>query len=208
VARTYDAGALTWYDEGGTAINIPDLQSVIERARMGRHAALDELYDGYAPAIHRYCAVRLGDSDAAQDCVQEVFIRVWQHITTFEDRGAPAFQAWLYTIANHVVISHIRRHKRVLQVALTPDLQLPDAASSDVERLLSDRLLVLEALRWLTVEQQHVLALKFFVGMSNAEIAAVLRRSEGAIKALQHRALARLQHLLTNDRTPMRPATE
>ncbi len=176
-----------------------DLQSIIARARDGQPAAISELYTTYGEAVRRYCYVRLGDLEVAQDCVQEVFLRIWKGIKTFEYRGDLSFTAWMYTIANNVVISHTRKQKPIQQISLTPELNLTDARHADTARTICDRITLREAIGQLTHEQQQVITLKFFVGMSNLEIAVALERTEGAVKALQHRAINRLQHLLSKE---------
>ncbi len=172
------------------------LDSIIACAQAGHARAIHALYEAYADPVRRYCCARLGDFDAAQDCTQEVFLRLWQGIQHFEDRGAGSFTAWLYTITNHVLISYVRKQHRAQQVALPPNLALSDPHPPDSDDLLGDRVFVHEAMRQLPRAQQHVITLKFFVGMSTREIAASLGRTEGAIKARQARALHRLHHLL------------
>jgi RNA polymerase sigma-70 factor (ECF subfamily) len=176
-----------------------DLQAVVARARDGQPTAIAELYASYGDAVRRYCYVRLNDLEVAQDCVQEVFLRIWRGIKTFEYRGDASFTAWMYTIANNVLISHARKHKSIQQVPLTPELNLADTRHADTARTIVDRLTLREAIGQLTLEQQHVITLKFFVGMSNIEIATALGRTEGAVKALQHRAINRLQHILNHE---------
>jgi RNA polymerase sigma-70 factor (ECF subfamily) len=180
-----------------------DLPLVIARAREGNPQAIRELYDGYADSVRRYCYVRLGDIEAAQDCVQEVFVCIWKGVKTFEYRGDLSFTAWLYTIANNVLVSYIRKRKRADQVSLTPELNLTDPKSHDTARTICDRLALREAISQLTAEQQQVITLKFFVGLSNLEIAAAVDRTEGAVKALQHRAINRLQQMLAQERPGM-----
>jgi len=182
-----------------------DLPSAIARAREGNPQGIRELYDAYADAVRRYCYVRLGDVEAAQDCVQEVFVCIWKGVKTFEYRGDVSFTAWLYTIANNVLVSYIRKRKRTQQVPLTPELNLTDPHSIDTVRTICDRLTLRQAISQLTPEQQQVITLKFFVGMSNLEIAAAVDRTEGAVKALQHRAINRLQQMLSNERSSFMP---
>jgi RNA polymerase sigma-70 factor (ECF subfamily) len=177
-----------------------DLPSVIARAREGDPQAIRELYDVYADSVRRYCYVRLGDVEAAQDCVQEVFMCIWKGVKNFEYRGDLSFTAWLYTIANNVLVSYIRKRKRADLVSLTPELNLTDPKTFDTARTICDRLALREAICQLTLEQQQVITLKFFVGLSNLEIAAAVDRTEGAVKALQHRAINRLQHMLAQER--------
>lgn len=173
-----------------------DLSSAIRRAREGQPQALHEIYDVYADLLFRYCYARLNDPEAAQDCVQEIFMKAWKGLKTFEERCENSLTAWLYTIANHVVVSYLRKHHRrqalPLSVELRPEPeQIPDLAST-----ICDRLAIRQALSQLTDEQQHVITLKFFVGLNNREISVVVHRSEGAVKALQYRALGRLCRLL------------
>jgi RNA polymerase sigma-70 factor (ECF subfamily) len=180
-----------------------DLQTIVARARDGQPAAIAELYATYGDAVRRYCYVRLNDFEVAQDCVQEVFLRIWRGVRTFEYRGDVSFTAWMYTIANNVLISHARKHKLMQHVPLTPELNIADGRHADTARTIVDRLSLREAISQLTPEQQHVITLKFFVGLSNGEIAVALNRTEGAVKALQHRAINRLQHILNRDQALM-----
>lgn len=177
-----------------------DLHSIIAHAQEGNPSAIQALYERYSDPVGRYCYLRLGDLEAAQDCTQEVFLSIWKSIKKFEYRGELSFTAWLYTIANNVVVSYVRKRNRVQQVSLTPELGITDTKATDTDYLICDRLMLREAIRRLTLEQQQVITLKFFVGMSNLEIAAILGRSEGAVKALQHRALHRLQAILAHER--------
>lgn len=175
-----------------------ELAVVIAQAQAGQHSAMQQLYERYAQAIYRFCYRRLGEIEAAQDAMHDVFVQVWRSITTIEYRGEPAFVSWMYTIANNTVINVFRKRKNVQHVSL--DEAENRATASDHARTIIDRMELQEAIAQLTADQQQVIALKFFNGLSNGEIAAILGRNEGAIKALQHRALARLSAILNNDR--------
>lgn len=180
-----------------------DLESIIERARAGTSTAIGELHALYGDAIQRYCAARLGDTELAQDCAQDVFVRVWRSLPTFEYRGDASFTAWMYTIASRVVISQARKHTARPQVSLTMDLPAGHGQQADTARLICDRLALHDALRQLTLEQQQVVTLKFFLGFSNQETGAMIGRTEGAVKAMQHRAINRLQRLLSYEPTTL-----
>ncbi len=173
-----------------------DLCATIACAQEGNPSALQQLYDMYASPIRRYCYVRLGQIEAAQDCTQEIFICIWKGIKSFEYRDDLSFKAWLYRIASNVVVSYMRQVNQAPHVPLTPELNLTDPLSLDTPRTICDQLMLREALGRLTLEQQQVVTLKFFAGLSNSEIAATLNRTEGAVKALQHRAIIRLQSIL------------
>lgn len=173
-----------------------DLSSSIIRAREGQPQALHEIYDVYADLLFRYCYGRLHDPEAAQDCVQEIFMKAWKGIKTFEERYEHSLTAWLYTIANNVVVSYIRKYSHSRSLPLSAEMQRYTAQASDLASTICDRLAIRQALSQLTDEQQHVITLKFFVGLTNREISVLVHRSEGAVKALQYRALGRLFHLL------------
>jgi RNA polymerase sigma-70 factor (ECF subfamily) len=178
-------------------LNSTDLCSTLEAIRAGSPAAVGVLYEAYGAAVCRYCYARLGDAEAAQDCTQEVFVHMWQGMHSFKYRGKASFMAWVYTIARRIVVSYVRTQLRARHVSLLPELNLADDRTSDLAGTSADRVLVAAAIRQLTVEQQQVITLKFFGGLSNREIATALGRTEGAVKSLQHRALNRLQKLLS-----------
>jgi RNA polymerase sigma-70 factor (ECF subfamily) len=140
--------------------------------------------------------VRVRENELAQDLTQEVFMRVLRSIRALEYRGEKLFLGWLYTITNNVLIGHMRR-KRAITAPLDERIEIVDPRGQDEVLAISDRLMLQQALNRLTDDQQQVLTLKFFGGLSNQEIAHVLRRSEGAIKALQHRALNTMHEILT-----------
>lgn len=175
------------------------LQTVIARARAGQPDAIADLYAAYGDSLRRYCYTRLQDLNLAQDCVQDVFVHIWRGLPAFDYRNEAAFCGWMYTIANHVVVSHVRTMPRQQPVPLVPDLHDTEPAQADTARALIDRLVVRDAIGQLTPEQQQVIMLKFFEGWSNRQIAAALDRTEGAVKALQHRAIQQLHRLLTHD---------
>ncbi len=176
-----------------------DLATCLAQAQAGHPAAIADLYTAYGVSVQRYCAARLGSAEAAEDCTQEVFLRIWRAVRTFDYRGDVSFTAWLYTIANHVVVSYLRKHRRVALVSLTPELGLADSRTSATAQTICEQVVLRDALAELTVEQQQVITLKFWGGLSNLEIAERMGRREGAVKALQHRAVQRLQRLLVDE---------
>ena len=170
---------------------------LIERARYGDLAALGELYNLHVDRIYQYVRYRTGDEQTAEDITAEVFLRAIESIGDYEDQGAP-FVAWLYRIAHARVIDLWRRSQRQ-QTAPLEDPLLQEALSSpddgiDTDFLQHQSLAI--ALRQLTDDQQDVIVLKFMQGLSNIEIARVLGKTEGAVKALQWRALEALARIL------------
>ncbi|HMQ30213.1 MAG TPA: sigma-70 family RNA polymerase sigma factor [Chloroflexaceae bacterium] len=175
-----------------------DLRELIARAQTRDPSAISELYDRYAGLLLRYMYVRVAEHELAQDLTQEVFIKVINGIERFEYRDEKAFMGWLYTIAANVLHSHQRR-RRVVATPFDTREDLIDQRSQDDARTITDRVTLQAAIGQLTRDQQQVLALRFFADMSNSEIAGLLRRTEGAVKAIQHRALQSLQKILNRE---------
>lgn len=171
---------------------------LIKQAKQNDPAAISELYNQHVDQIYRYVRNRTDDAAAAEDITADVFLRALESLGTYEDHGVP-FAAWLYRIAQARVIDFWRRAQRRATVAFD-DHDLPewlaaeDVASGDV--LQHGRLLA--GLQHLTEEQQQVIVLKFMQGLSNAEIALVMNKTEGAVKALQRRGLEALARLLND----------
>ena len=180
----------------------PDLAGVLATIREGDPSAMQALYERYAAQLYHVCLVRLGDGDAAQEVVQQVFIHVWQRLPTFDERGEAALIAWLHTIAYHAVVTRIRKRKRQLSVARGADVTVAQRPGTDPAGTVSERLTVRQALARLSPAQQQVIALRYLAGLSTAQTARVLDRTEGAVKALHQRALVRLHAILTAEHGP------
>ncbi len=175
-----------------------DLRELVGRAKTRDPSAISELYDRYAGLLLRYIYVRVSEHELAQDLTQEVFIKVINGIERFEYRDEKAFLGWLYTIAANVLYSHQRRRRVVATPFDTRD-DLIDQRSQDDARAITDRVALQQAIEQLTRDQQQVVALRFFADLSNSEIAGLLRRTEGAVKAIQHRAIQSLQKILDRE---------
>lgn len=176
----------------------PDLRELVERAQSGDVSAISELYHRYASSLFRYLLARISELELAQDLTQEVFIRVIKGITKFEYRDEKSFLGWLYAIAGNVLNSHLRR-RRLVATPLDDQNETSTDDSRNETRRAFERVALQQAMNELTEDQQQVLALRFFADLSNSEVAGILQRSEGAIKAIQYRALQSLQKILSRD---------
>jgi RNA polymerase sigma-70 factor (ECF subfamily) len=172
---------------------------LLERARELDPAALEVLYDRYAPKISSYLYRRLGDPDLAEDLAAQVFLRMLEALR--KNQGwTTSFSGWLYRIAHNLVVDHFRRSSRAVKVPLDDAPPLLSAEGNPVEitdrSLARERLLV--AIEQLTHEQATVVSMRFLQEQSISEVACALGKSEGAVKALQYRAVAALRHLLSD----------
>lgn len=168
-----------------------DERDVITRAQAGDKGAISDLYKAYSDAIFQYISYRVESSAAAEDLTGEVFLRMVRGLNTYEDRGLP-FGAWLFRIAANLVNEHYRQHKQMRVSALTDDERSDD--TDPFERLAQqeEREQLTKALHALPVEYQDILILRFMQNLSHTEVAAILSKSETAVRALQHRALKAL----------------
>ena len=179
----------------------PDEATLIQRACHMDKAAIGELYRRHVQAIYRYVTYRVGDAHLAEDLTAEVFVRAIEGLPAYEDRGVP-FSSWLYSIARARVADHFRRLARTQTVPLESEGVIDKGfILSETEQAAPDRRLR-SALERLTVDQQQVILLKFVEGLSNAEIAQIMDKTEGAIKSLQHRALKTLHRLIDESDEP------
>jgi RNA polymerase sigma-70 factor, ECF subfamily len=163
-------------------------------------AALSAIYDRYEVRIYTYIYRRIGDQTLAEDLTGQVFLKMLEAI---RNRKAwhSSFSGWLYRIAHNVVIDHYRQRDHQPQVSLDDEPALPalddnPAAATelklDIERLRA-------AIARLTDEQAEVISLRFLEGYSISEVAEMMNKSEGSIKALQYRAVATLRQLLQTE---------
>ena len=172
-----------------------DERQLIERAQRGDRAALSELYRRHVDAIYRYVHLRVGDPTVAEDLTAEVFLRALEGLGEYRYTGVPLI-AWLYRIARARTADHWRRAGRYQEIELSDKIA---ATGSDPEVIASARIErsdLVVVLRRLTDNQQQVIILRFVEEMSLAQAAAVMGKTVGAIKALQHRALASLARLM------------
>jgi RNA polymerase sigma-70 factor (ECF subfamily) len=165
------------------------------RARTDR-AAFGVLYDRYVDRIYAYCRRRLQTQEAAEDATSQTFLKALGAIARYQPE-AGTFRAWIFTIANRVVIDSYRREKPAASLDGIGDVRDPESGPEHValDREASRELYAL--VDRLPEEQANLIQLRL-AGLTDREIAGVLGRSYGAIRVAQHRAIKRLQELATN----------
>ena len=169
------------------------VRGLVERAQRGDRDALEELYLIHFDRIYSYLHVSVGNRHDAEDLTTQTFLKMLESIGKFRWRSAP-FSAWLFRIAHNLAMDHFRATKRWQPEEEVPEPPPDDSTSAEAGALESiGRKSMLDLIDELSPEQQQVLTLKFVFDFGNAEAATILGKSEGAIKSLQHRALASLQ---------------
>ncbi|PRY52121.1 RNA polymerase sigma-70 factor (ECF subfamily) [Geodermatophilus tzadiensis] len=194
--RPVDDGALAALEEELPADGV-DVWGLVRRAQDGDAEAFGQLYDHYVTVVHRYLLHRVGDRALAEDFTSETFVRALRRIDSLSFQGRDV-GAWLVTIARNIVRDHVKSSRFRLEVT-TADMRDADRATDGVEdavvaRLTTEQLLA--CVRQLGSEQQECISLRFLQGLSVSETAAVMGKKDGAVKALQHRAVRRLASLL------------
>jgi RNA polymerase sigma-70 factor, ECF subfamily len=174
-----------------------EVWDLVEAAQQGDTQAFGQLYDRYVDSVFRYALFRVGDRTLAEDVTSETFLRAFRRITSVSYQGRDV-GAWFITIARNLVLDHVKSSRFKLEVA-TADPDDGSALQAGPEHQVLTRFTHVELLRCvqqLGDDQRECIVLRFLQGLSVAETAAIMDRNEGAIKALQHRAVRRLAQLL------------
>src|SRR5438067_10804850 len=181
----------------GNALSAPsqatDLRRLVGLAQDGDREALEELYLLHFDRIYSYLHMSVGNRHDAEDLTTQTFLKMLEAIGRFRWRKAP-FSAWLFRIAHNLAMDHFRATRRWQPEEEVPEPEGAEESSAEEVALEAiGRRSMLELIESLSAEQQQVLTLKFVFGFSNGEAATILGKTEGAVKSLQHRALASLQ---------------
>lgn len=166
-------------------------RKLVEHAARHDPKAFGKLYELYFDKIYNYLYFKTMHRDEAEDLTALVFLKAWEAIGNFKWQGYP-FSTWLYRIAHNQLIDHYRTRRLVLPLDAAEYRECDDDPFELVERssLLTQ---IRGALKNLTYEQQRVVTLRYFEGYSICEIARIMDKAPDAVRALQHRALRRLQ---------------
>lgn len=172
-----------------------DERSLVQRAQQGNQEAFAQLYEEYFGKIYRYVALRIGSQAEAEDMAQQVFLSAIKSLSSFKWRDIP-FSAWLFRIARNQAVDYLRRSSR----RPTTSLEKPLAGSGDDPQQTAEHKLDIEQLilatKKLTHAQQEVISLRFTSELPIAQVAKIMGKSQGAVKALQHSAIVALRKAL------------
>jgi RNA polymerase sigma-70 factor (ECF subfamily) len=169
---------------------------LVRRARLGDHEAFAQLYEAHFDKIFRYVVLKIRNQTEAEDMTQQVFVKAYESIGSYQNQGVP-FTAWLFRIAHNQMVDYVRKSAKQQTTWLDEDMPIRDDSDleGEVETKIEMEKVVLAA-KNLTKAQQEVISLRFAGGLSITEAAKTMRKSEGAIKALQHSAILALRKTL------------
>jgi RNA polymerase sigma-70 factor, ECF subfamily len=180
-----------------------EMLALLKDAQRGVPAAYDRLYNMYSDRIFRYVYARLGQREAAEDLTADVFVRLIQVLPRFHvnaERPVASFSAWLYRIAGNLLTDHHRRQRYRQHADIADHVDLAgNGLSPDQHAAATEQgQLIVQALTELEPEQQAVVLYRFAEQYSTQQVADLMGKTTGAVKALQHRALNNLRRLLSS----------
>nr|WP_228771816.1 sigma-70 family RNA polymerase sigma factor [Actinokineospora iranica] len=173
---------------------------LVSAAQAGDTVAFGQLYHRYVDIVFRYVLFRVGDRELAEDVTSETFLRALRRITSVSYQGRDV-GAWFVTIARNLVLDHVKSSRFRLEVVTAEirDSERVEAGPEQRVMAMATRDALLRSIEQLGDDQRECVVLRFLQGLSVAETAAVMNRNEGAVKALQHRAVRRLAQLLPGE---------
>jgi RNA polymerase sigma-70 factor (ECF subfamily) len=174
-----------------------EADDLVTRAIQGDGEAFASLFRVTLPSVYRYLYGRCGDASLAEDLAQDSYVRAMRAIKTSFKGGSSEFLAWMIRIARNRFLDHVKSGRvrwEVVVDEMPVTVATGNPESEALAKVEGDELR--RALGRLTEEQQEIVLLRFFNGLQIAEVAGATGRSEGAVKALQFRALRALARIL------------
>ena len=173
------------------------IERLVDKAADGNFEAFGQLYSIYLDKIYRYAMYQVKDKMTAEDITEEVFVKAWKAIGSCKGKGH-TFSAWIYRIAHNHIINTFRNIQRCRSMEMGNIVEL-NGPEPEVETT-PDQQELMEVVAELPQNQRQVVILKFIEGLDNQEIKKIMRKSEGAIRVLQMRALNTLRQKLGGGR--------
>jgi RNA polymerase sigma-70 factor, ECF subfamily len=171
---------------------------LVDLAKSGDGEAFGQLYEAYFDRVYRFIFFRVTDDHIAEDLASQVFLKAWENLHRYHPRGP--FLAWLYAIARNTVIDNYRTRKQVVSLDEAAPIAAQDDKLDDRMQFQFEVQSLREAMQHLTSEQQEVIMLKFMADYDTAQIAKEMGKTEGAIRALQMRALQALARVMSKEK--------
>ena len=171
---------------------------LVEKSIAGDAESFGQLYDLYIDRIYRHLYYRVGNADVAEDLAAQVFLNAWRAVGRYRLTGRP-FIVWLLSIAHNLLVDYYRAKRESTSI---DDVIIPSSDADDPVSLAEKSFasaVMRQAIRKLKRDQQVVVVMRYIDGMEYPEIAAVLSKSEGAVRVILHRALVALRGIMGKD---------
>lgn len=173
-----------------------DEKVLVQAASTGNREAFAELYERYLGRVYRYLYYRVGNSHDAEDLTEQVFLKAWQAMPSYDYRGVP-FSAWLYRLAHNLLIDARRADRHTCQLDEALEIEADGMQPDELAQRREEVRELSSAVAQLSPVEQSVVVLRFIAGLDHRTVAGIIDKSEAATRSIQSRALARLASLLT-----------
>jgi len=174
---------------------------LIERAKQGEVEAFGSLYERYVDSIYRYIRTRVAEDRLAEDLTETVFLRSFESIGKYQERGY-RFSAFLYQIARNLLVDHYRQAQDELPIESVDQVTLSQSRVDDMIVHRDQVESLRGALERLPEEYREIIRLRVLLELSTTECAQWLDRSEGAVRVLLHRAMKALKRQVAMEYEP------
>ncbi len=177
---------------------LPADAELIAQAKAGQVEAFGTLYQRYLDPIYRYIRIRVAEDNIAEDLTELVFLRAFEALDRYKERGRP-FSAFLYQVARNLLVDHYRQQKRELPLEAVDDMAVTDS-NIDEHVIWSERKVMLQqAMADLRPDYQEVIRLRVILALPTETVAQWMGRSEGAVRVLLHRALNAMRECMVEN---------
>lgn len=173
------------------------LRELIELAQAGKTEALAEIYETYFLRVYRFVYYRVSHRETAEDLTEDTFVKAFNGLNNLQN--TEAFEGWLFQIARNLVIDYYRKKKQLVPLDTVENTLEYDTNVVEIINLQIEQSILIKLLKELNDEQQSVIKMKFLEELDNSTIAKILNKTEGAIRVIQHRAIAKLKELFNDN---------
>lgn len=173
-------------------LNTPEIEELVFKAQDGDQQSFAELYDIFVDPIYRYVYYRVNSADA-EDLVETVFLKVWENLRQYRQQKNKSFSAWIFRITHNLVVDYYRKDKSSEELSINIPDQNRQHNPIKVTQDSMNKEVLGKAIKKLKPAYQEVIIYKFINELSNSEIAEILKKTEGSLRILQHRALKALK---------------
>jgi len=169
-----------------------DIDRLVTKAVGGDANAFGELYDSHVDRIYRHIYYRVGNTGDAEDLTQQVFFKAWRAIGRYRKKAVP-FAAWLMTISRNLLIDFYRERKEMVSLDEKYEVASREPGPEQLAETKLEHRRLIETIARLPEEPRRVIIMKFIEDYSYEDIAANLKKSEGAVRIIVHRALRKYE---------------
>ena len=178
----------------------PSDEAMLVQRAIGHDAeAFGRLYDIHVDRVYRHIYYRVGNEQDAEDLTQQSFLKAWQAIPRYKKTASP-FIAWLLTISHNLVVDFYRTKKDKVHIEAEVLADGPASSPENAAEASFEQQRLRRAILQLGNNEQQVVILRFIEGFEFSEIASLMKKEEGNVRVILHRALVKLRDILGKER--------